>query len=96
MAFIPFLIIGCDSAGGVTLSDTKGNKYTFKNESVTCSATSWGEVYCEGSAIKKNIAGNRYAIDFGKEMCLVETKRGIETYDEDSLLCNAAIELGKF
>ena len=49
LVFIPFLIVGCDSGGGVYLTDRRGNKYTFKNESVTCTRERTGDITCVGT-----------------------------------------------
>ena len=93
-AFLSLFLVGCDSIGGVKLTDTKGNKYIFKNESVTCRINKYGSTYCEGSAIKKDIAGKRYAYDFREEMCKYMTSsRKIETVD--NFICDAAKKLGK-
>ena len=71
LVLIPFLIIGCDSGGGVYLNDRRGNKYTFKNESVTCTRESYrGDITCVGSAIKKDIGGSRFVTQFPKTECL--------------------------
>ena len=95
-AFISFFIVGCNSIGDVTLTDTKGNKYTFKNESVTCEqAGKYGGVFCEGSAIKRDIAGNRYATEFSSEVCIYMTTDGLSEEIQDDFICAAAKELGK-
>ena len=91
LAFISFLIVGCDSIGGVNLTDTRGNKYKFKNESVTCEKNSRGSIYCEGSAIKTDIAGKRYVVDFVRTYCQNPSK----TYMPNYFVCSAAKELGK-
>ena len=85
LLFVSFLIVGCDSSfGSVTLKDTKGNKYTFKNESMTCQSKLYisnqkfpkkfheksNSINCESSAIKEDIAGLRYVVSFEKEVCL--------------------------
>ena len=70
-AFLSFFLVGCDSIDGVNLTDTKGNKYTFKNESVTCTRESYrGDITCVGSAIKKDIGGSRFVTQFPKTECL--------------------------
>ena len=74
LAFVSFLIVGCDSIGGVNLTDTRGNKYTFKDESVTCTRDSYTyDINCVGSAIKKDIGGSRYTTQFPKTTCLNAT-----------------------
>ena len=76
---LSLFFIGTDSVnsfpfGGVTLTDTRGNKYTFKNESVTCTRESYrGDITCVGSAIKKNIGGSRFVTQFPKTECLDAT-----------------------
>ena len=96
-AFLSFLIVGCDSIGGTTLKDGKGNKYIFKDASITCDIGD-GDVsaFCEGSAIKKDILGKTYVVEYGYSLC--RDIYGNETYnDEDEyLLCSAAKKLGKF
>ena len=97
-AFLSFLIVGCDSVGGVNLTDTRGNKYTFKNDSVNCRSTSdaYPQTLCEGSAIKKDIAGNRYVTEFAERQCKYTNYSNV-VFESigDSLICNAAKELGK-
>ena len=111
MAFIPFLIVGCDSGGGVYLTDTRGNKYTFKNESVTCTRERTWDITCVGSAIKKDIGGSRFVTQFPKTECLDANlfKDGFLNEDfrregimrfwygelDESILCSAANQLGK-
>ncbi len=105
LAFIPFLIIGCDSVGGVNLTDTRGNKYTFKNESVTCTADSvWGDIDCVGSAIKKDIGGSRFTTQFPETECMsyfmfsksaFGPARRYYTKLKKDVLCQAANQLGK-
>ena len=93
-AFLSLFLVGCDSIGGVNFTDTKGNKYTFKNESVTCRINKYGDTYCEGSAIKKDLAGKRYAYDFREKPCKYMTSsRKIEILDH--FICDAAKKLGK-
>ena len=89
-AFLSFLIVGCDSVGGVNLTNTKGNKYNFKNESVYCEKEYDGWISCEGSAIKRDIAGSRYVVEFGKKLCKNTSGR---IYDD--FICSAAKKLGK-
>ncbi len=91
-AFLSFLIVGCDSIGGVNLTDTKGSKYTFKNGSVTCERI-FESIYCEGAAIKTDIAGKRYAVDFERRYCKSAVRKKFWGGD---ILCDAAKELGKF
>ena len=90
-AFLSFFLVGCDGMGGVTLTDTKGNKYTFKNESITCRKLITS-ILCEGSAVKKNIAGQRYVVDFERTFCKnISTKKIYSEY----FICSAAKEFGK-
>ena len=90
-AFLSLFLVGCDSTGGVNLTDTKGNKYNFKNENVTCE-NELGYIDCEGSAIKKDIAGQKYVVEFARKYCQNPSK----TYMANYLICSAAKELGKF
>ena len=76
---------------GVTLEDTKGNKYTFKNQSLTCLEKYQGMIHCEGSAIKKDILGKRYVVDFQSEYC--KTLRDGKIFSD--LICSAAKKMGK-
>ena len=93
-AFLSLFLVGCDSIGGVNFTDTKGNKYKFKNESVTCRINKYGESFCEGSAIKKDLAGNRYAYDFPEMPCTYKTSSGKLEF-VDFFICDAAKKLGK-
>ena len=88
-AFLSLFLIGCDSIGGVNFTDTRGNKYNFKNESVTCKNE--GYIYCEGSAIKKDIAGQKYVVEFARTYCKNPGSTGIS----DDFICSAARQLGK-
>ena len=109
-AFLSLFLVGCDSIGGVNLTDTRGNKYQFKDESVNCSIKSEikPDIYCEGSAIKKNIAGSKFAYSFEEENCVEYKQRYAKSYwgkpqipyayyaeTESTLLCQAAEQLGK-
>lgn len=84
----------------VTLTDIYGNKYTFTIDSVFCGPdlgkymgssngreeTIFGIKNCTGSAIKTDIAGNRYAEEFDAR-CSTSV---------NTLLCVAAVKLGHF
>ena len=106
-AFLSFLIVGCDSVGGVNLTDTKGNKYNFKNESVTCTRTEFQyngflnrSTDCEGSGIKKDIAGSRYVVEFNEKWCVTHRKESggwklVTDYSDNNFICSAAKQLGK-
>ena len=83
-------LVGCDGIGGVTLTDRKGNKYTFKNKSLTCTEA-YQNIYCEGSAIKKDILGKRYVVDFKEEYC--KNLSNGEIFSD--FICSAAKEMGK-
>tara|TARA_B100000886_G_C20248098_1_gene417497 strand:+ start:310 stop:615 length:306 start_codon:yes stop_codon:yes gene_type:complete len=91
-AFLSLFLVSCDGIGGVTLTDKKGNKYTFRNASVTCEQMG-NYIYCEGSAVKKNIAGQRYVVDFERKLCkyLDLNKTNTNMY----LICSAAEQQGK-
>ena len=104
-SLLSLFFIGTDSVnsfpfGGVTLTDTKGNKYTFKKESVTCreGGGQFNYIDCEGSAIKKDIAGNRYATEFSEKTCAFTNRytkqQQLSSYNY--LICTAAQKLGKF
>ena len=89
-AFLSLFLIGCDSIGGVNLTDTRGNKYNFKNESVYCEKLINGNIMCEGSAIKTDIAGKRYVVEFESEYCKSRDGKIFNYF-----LCSAAKEMGK-
>ena len=90
ICFLSLFLIGCDGIGGVTLTDGKGNKYTFKNQSLTCRQNVYGSIYCEGSAIKKNIAGEKNVVEYASTLC---SSRSYGYYGD--FICLAAEELGK-
>ena len=111
-AFLSLFLVGCDSIGGVNLTDTKGNKYTFKNDSVNCriddtNKNSLWRIYCEGSAIKKDISGNRYVVEFSEKECVFQGwelyegtlqrtgNKKLYTYFDRYFICSAANQLGK-
>ena len=102
-AFLSFFLVGCDSTGGVNLTDTRGNKYTFKNESVTCYTNIHGDIKCIGSAIKKDIGGQRFTTQFSEKVCLgyysntFANGKYVSFYTglEKDVLCQAANQLGK-
>ena len=100
--FILFFIAGC-SLGNVELKSTRGNKYTFKNNSVYCfeepiylyrfsDLYDYNSVMCEGTAIKKNIAGQRFVHDFKKVECIDMNNK---ERNQQSFVCTAAKKLGK-
>ena len=93
-AFLSLFLVGCDSIDGLNLTDTRGNKYNFKNENVTCEKR-MSSIYCEGSAIKKDIAGQRYVVEFPSTWCS-SPKSNPNFYKKDKLICSAAKELGEF
>tara|TARA_B100000989_G_C19240762_1_gene343911 strand:- start:177 stop:512 length:336 start_codon:yes stop_codon:yes gene_type:complete len=92
-----FLIVGCNSAGVVNLTDTRGNKYTFKNASVTCSKGLYSRIYCVGSAIMKDIGGSRFTTQFPEAECVqpVYPEKLIWREVNNNVLCQAADKLGK-
>ena len=92
MVIILFSRLG--SFGGVTLNDTKGNKYKFKSESVFCTGQIDSDVslICEGSAIKTDIAGRREVIEFPIRVCWGAFTK---TYNSN-FICSAAKKLGKY
>tara|TARA_Y100001970_G_scaffold290092_1_gene422545 strand:+ start:1351 stop:1695 length:345 start_codon:yes stop_codon:yes gene_type:complete len=89
-----FLLFRLGLDGGVTLTDTKGNKYKFKNESVTCTGQIDSDVslICEGSAIKKDIAGGKSVVEFDRMCWNAFTRR----YTSPNFICSAANKLGKY
>ena len=90
------LLVGCNSVGGLTLSDNKGNKYTFKNESLNCGIRdSRREIDCEGSAIKKDILGNKNVVEFPKKLCVYRSGETTYTNYDYNFICRAAIDFGK-
>ena len=89
-AFLSLFLVSCDGIGGFTLTDTKGNKYTFRNESVYCEKLINGNIMCEGSAIKTDIAGKRYVVEFESEYCKSRDGKIFNYF-----LCSAAKEMGK-
>ena len=93
-AFLSLFLVGCDSIGGVTLNDTKGNKYKFKSESVFCTGQIDSDVslMCEGSAIKTDIAGGREVIEFSSRVCWGAYTKTYKT----NFICSAANKLGKY
>ena len=92
-AFLSLFLVGCDSIDGLNLTDTRGNKYNFKNESVTCE-NNYDLIYCEGSAIKKDIAGQRYVVEFPRTFCTNLSNNS--NWISDDLICSAGKELGEF
>jgi len=93
-SLLSLFLVGC-SAGGVTLTDTKGNKYTFKNNSVTCRITESAGTFCEGSAIVKDIAGTRYATNFDEKLCKYYSRVSNKIEFTKDFICIAAKKLGK-
>ena len=95
LAFVLFFYIASSDIGiaqvrrqRVNLKDFIGNKYTFTKDSVYCGPEMWaGSKFCTGSAIKTDIAGKRYAVEFELRSC------GTSVND---LICVAAVKLGHF
>ena len=81
-----------NQSNGVRIIDNRGNKNLFKKDSVTC--WTWGEsgdIFCEGSAIRKDIRlGRKYRANYQETHCT-----GLLS-NENSVICRAARELGKY
>ena len=93
ICFLFFLIWGCDSISGTTLTDNRGKKYTFKDVSVTCDKPFDMSLFCEGLAIKKVILEKKYIVKFQKYICVSLT--GVET-NNGHLVFAAAKNLANF
>ena len=96
MGLISFLLFGCSgngrvTFGRVTFEDYDGNKRTFKKENLICKTNFRRDIYCEGSLIKKDVAGNRYVINIESTYCRNEMKDSIYP----KLICFAANKFGK-
>ena len=98
---------------GTTVSDGRGNKYLFKENSVSCrddkrnlrilnSNISETFTYCMGSAIKTDIAGQRYVIDFPEALCKSSDPDSRMDWNSENrirpnaLTCVAARQMGKY
>ena len=78
---------------GITIIDARGNKNFFTKESVTCYATfSDTTLGCTGSAVRTDVAGYKYAIEFEEKWCA-----GMWTSQaaQNSTICKAAEKLEK-
>ena len=77
-AFLSLFLVGCDSIGGVNLTDTRGNKYQFKDESVNCSVKSEikPDIYCKGIDYSNNTVSRteNFNIELIKNKFLQENK----------------------
>ena len=78
------------------VSDGRGNKYLFKENSVSCRDDKRNlritYTYCMASAIKTDIAGQRYVIDFPEALCWNSENR----IRRNALTCVAARQMGKY
>ena len=98
---------------GTTVTDGRGNKYLFKENSVSCrdntltlrildNYSSETLTYCVGSAIKTDIAGQRYVIDFPEALCKSSNPDAIMDWNSENrirpnaLTCVAAKKMGKY
>ena len=90
---LPLTIAGC-SFLNAQYEDGRGNKYTFKSNSVSC-FEQYNGIKCRGSAIKKNIGGQRFVVNVKSKWC-VDNDNGRISNDTYSMLCLAAQKLGKY
>lgn len=77
---------------GITIIDARGNKNFFTKESVTCYPIGKGiTLACTGSAVRTDVAGYKYATEFGETWCA-----GMFSYEtQNSTICKAADKLEK-
>ena len=82
------------------VTDRRGNKYEFKDGFISCreSKFSPGEAhtFCNASAIKTDIAGQRYVVEFPERFCTTSVKGQKFKLDTNSLTCEAARKMGKY
>ena len=86
--YLSFLGGTAEARGKFKLTDTKGNKYLFKKDTVFCEEMDLvkGPSYlCEGSAIKTDVAGNKRAVSFDQAFCSPKI---------EWMICTAAQGLG--
>ena len=95
IGIISLLLTGC-GFGNVEVKDRRGNKYTFKPDSVTCFSGMFGGIYCEGSAIKKDIAGRRYVVQLSKKLCQSPYKNSTAFTEPSSIICAGARKIGEY
>lgn len=85
---LSFLGGTAEARGKFKLTDTKGNKYLFKKDTVFCEEMDLvkGTSYlCEGSAIKTDVAGYQRAVSFDQAFCSPKI---------EWMICTAAQGLG--
>ena len=106
---LPFLIPGC-SFGGVEIKSTNGGKYTFKKDTIQCQQRSekgklqlsgsqklYYYLNCQGTAIEKNMLGQKSVVNFNETSCLrLGNQNKIEWINDTSILCAAAERFGKW
>ena len=84
---------------GAIVTDRRGNKYEFKNGFISCYEKELGSgeahTYCNASAIKTDIAGQRYVVEFPQRLCTTSAK-GHYRLDTNSLTCEAARKMYKY
>ena len=97
LALISFVITGC-SDGSVQIRDDKGYIYTFKPDFIFCrpSEFDYKMIFCEGQAIKENMAGQRYVIKLPSTPCDYKDKEFTGTLSSGLRVCRAARKLGKY
>jgi len=98
LALISFVITGC-SDGSVQIRDNEGYIYTFKHDFIFCrpSEFDYKIIFCEGQAIKENMAGQRYVIKLTSRLCDYKVKDWDPgTIEAGSLVCRGARKLGKY
>ena len=79
---------------GITIIDARGNKNFFTKESVTCYGIGKNDIIlaCTGSAVRTDVAGYKYAIEFDEKWCAgMFTTQAAQT----STICKAAEKLEK-
>ena len=85
---------------GAIVTDRRGNKYEFKNGFISCYETKMFDLgahtFCNASAIKTDIAGQRYVVEFPERFCTTSVKGQRFTLDTNSLTCEAARKMGKY
>ena len=85
---------------GAIVTDRRGNKYEFKNGFISCYEYKFesggANTYCNASAIKTDIAGQRYVIEFPERWCSTSAKNVVGEPKANSLTCVAARKMGKY
>lgn len=105
-----FFIAGCGLSSRVTFKSTQGDKYIFKKDAISCRfykvdnfykknfrqvfMGKKNTVYCEGSFIIKNIAGNIYVERTTYRKKCWDEYQHAGKINTETLICRAADELG--